>query len=92
MFINNKNVRFLSTLVFFVLKWCFWQGAELDRERQKRQRERSNNLKEGERDMKVIKRQSDALQEVISQRDALAEELASTKNEGDLENRSLKRS
>ena len=29
--------------------------------------------------MKVIKRQSDALQEVIHQRDALAEELASTK-------------
>ena len=59
----------------------FWQGAELDRERRKRQRERSNNLKEGKRDMKVIKRQSDALQEVIHQRDALAEELAITKNE-----------
>ena len=59
----------------------FWQGVELDRERRKRQRERSNNLKEGERDMKVIKRQSNALQEVIHQRDALAEELAITKKE-----------
>ena len=39
--------------------------------------------------MKVITRQSDALQEVISQRDALAEELASTKNEGDLEKQKL---